>query len=107
MDDPPAPTGLENERNVVIDWKESDSTGDASVGVLSESPWKRLPRRRAKDIVASIGLLAMVVVVSGLVFVINDPLWMRWSVGLVLMFNLLVATRLALCSTKRRPTSKS
>ncbi len=76
---------------------------DLSNRALSDSFGKPRPKRRAKDIILSIGLLAMAVVLTAMVFIINDPNWIKWGVGLVLAFNILLAARIALSKASRPP----
>ncbi len=76
---------------------------DLSNRALSDSFGKPPLKRRAKDIIPSIGLLAMAVVLTAMVFIVNDPSWIKWVVGLVLAFNILVAARVALSKASRPP----
>ncbi len=76
---------------------------DFSNRVVSGSFAKPPLKRRAKDIIPSIGLLAMAVVLTTMVFIVNDPSWVKWVVGLVLAFNILVAARVALSKASRPP----
>jgi membrane protein YdbS with pleckstrin-like domain len=76
---------------------------DLSNRALSDSFDKPPLKRRAKDIIPSIGLLAMAVVLTSMVFIVNDPSWIKWVVGLVLAFNILVAARVALSKASRPP----
>ena len=61
--------------------------------------------RRSAWIAVSIALLSMAGAITTALFYLNDPYWVKWGVGLVLAFNILVAARLAL-SPRGAPTRR-
>ena len=52
--------------------------------------------RRSVWIGVSIALLSTAGVIIAALFYLNDPYWVKWGVGFVLAFNVLVAGRLLL-----------
>ena len=91
----------------MVELQANNANGDSGIGLsgltLNDSFGKPPLKRRAKDIIPSIGLLAMAVVLTAMVFIVKDPRWIKWVVGLVLAFNILVAARVALSKASRPP----
>jgi hypothetical protein len=68
-----------------------------------ENTW---PNGRTAGIATSIALLSTAALITVIIFLVNDPDWVKWGVGLILAFNILVAARLALSTrAARRPTA--
>ena len=67
--------------------------------------WRPSPTaRRSAWIAVSIALLSVAGATITAMFYLNDPHWVKWGVGLVLGFNILVAARLLLTSRGARAT---